>query len=180
MTTSRNDDFQATRKPVFYLLGFAAIIKISVLLISGPSFHLDSNGYNAYANAILDHGRAFAPVVWGAEASPLFIFRFPGYPLVLAGAKLVSAEHYAFVTVILQCILTGVAVYLIYRVAERLFLFSIPAVLVAGLYLFSESMLYDNSILSDSIYASLFNIVLFGLASMLLCSTSYCSDWWAT
>ena len=45
---------------------------------------------------------------------------------------------------------------------------SIPALLVAGLYLFSESMLYDNSILSDSIYASLFNIVLFGLVGHLI------------
>ena len=140
MNTSRNGGFQATRKPVFSLLGFAAIIKISVLLISGPSFHLDSNSYNAYANAILDHGRAFAPVVWGAEASPLFIFRFPGYPLVLAGAKLVSAEHYAFLS-LLFCS------YFIYRVVERLLLSSIAGLLVAGFYLFSESMLYDNSIL---------------------------------
>jgi Gpi18-like mannosyltransferase len=50
--------------------------------------------------------------------------------------------------------ISGVAVYLIYRVVERLFLSSIAALLVAGFYLFSESMLYDNSILSDSIYAS--------------------------
>ena len=160
--------FQPARKPLFYLLGLSAIVKISVLLLSGPSFHPDSDGYNAYADAILDRGRAFAPIVWGAEAIPLFIFRFPGYPLVLAGAKLVSGGHYAFVTVILQCIFTGVAVYLIYRVVERLFLSSRAALLVVAFYIFSESMLYDNSILSDSIYASLFNIVLFGLVGHLI------------
>ena len=132
MKSLRDDCFQAAQRPVFYLLGFAAIIKISVLLISGPSFDPDSNGYNAYADAILDHGRAFAPLVWGAEAIPLFIFRFPGYPLVLAGAKLASTEHYPFITVILQCMLSGVAVYLIYRVVERLFLSSIAALVVAG------------------------------------------------
>jgi hypothetical protein len=96
MKSLRDDCFQAAQRPVFYLLGFAAIIKISVLLISGPSFDPDSNGDNAYADAILDHGRAFAPLVWGAEAIPLFIFRFPGYPLVLAGARLASTEHYAY------------------------------------------------------------------------------------
>src|SRR5262249_716581 len=127
MNSSNFVCFQPTRKPVFYLLGLAAIIKITVLLISGPSLHPDSNGYNAYADAILDHGRAFAPLAWGAEAIPLFIFRFPGYPLVLAGAKLASTEHYAFITVILQCMVSGVAVYLIYRVVERLFLSSIAA-----------------------------------------------------
>src|SRR6516162_8135438 len=168
MNSSNYVCFQPALKPVFYLLGLAAIVKISVLLISGPSFHPDSHGYNAYADAILDRGRAFVPVVWGAEAIPLFIFRFPGYPVVLAGAKLVSGGHYAFVTVILQCIFTGVAVYLIYRVVERLFLSSRAALLVVAFYIFSESMLYDNSILSDSIYASLFNIVLFGLVGHLI------------
>jgi hypothetical protein len=44
MKSLRDDCFQAAQRPVFYLLGFAAIIKISVLLISGPSFDPDSNG----------------------------------------------------------------------------------------------------------------------------------------
>ena len=39
---------------------------------------------------------------------------------------------------------------------------------MAVLYIFSESMLWDNSILPDSIYGSLFNIVLFGLLGHLL------------
>jgi hypothetical protein len=153
---------------VFYLLLGAAIVKISVLLINGPSIHGDSGIYVAYADAILDHGRAFAPVVWGAEAIPAFIFRFPGYPLILAGAKLVAPTHYAFVTVIFQCFLNGAATYLIFRVTERLLQSSGAALLVTVLYIFSASMLWDNSILSDSIYGSLFNIVIFGLLGHLI------------
>lgn len=168
MNSSVDACFQPARKPVFYLLAVAAIFKISVLLISGPSLHPDLNGYIAYADAILNHGRAFAPVVWGAEAAPLFIFRPPGYPLVLAGTKLVSPTHYALVAVVFQCVLNGAAVYLIYRVTERLFLSSAAALLVAVFYIFSELMLYDNSILSDSVYASLFNIVVFGLLGHLI------------
>src|SRR5262249_14142605 len=88
--------FRPVSRSAFYLLLGAAIIKLSVLLVSGPSFFPDSPKYIAYADAILDHGRAFAPVVWGAEAIPPYIFRFPGYPLFLAGAKLISPVHYAF------------------------------------------------------------------------------------
>jgi len=80
----------------------------------------------------------------------------------------ISPAHYAFVAVIFQCVLNGAALYLIYRVTERLFLSSVAALLVAVLYVFSESMLYDNSILSDSVYASLFNIVVFGLLGHLI------------
>jgi hypothetical protein len=160
--------FQPAREPVFYLLLGATIVKISVLLINGPSIAKDSGDYVAYADAILDHGRAFAPVVWGAEAVPPFIFRLPGYPLILAGAKLVSPEHYTFVAVIFQCLLNGAATYLIFRVTERLLQSSGAALLVTVLYIFSGSMLWDNSILSDSIYGSLFNIVVFGLLGHLI------------
>jgi hypothetical protein len=160
--------FRGASRSVLYLLSGAAIIKLSALLVSGPSIFPDSRKYIAYADAILDHGRAFAPLVWGAEAIPSFIFRFPGYPFILAGAKLVSPAHYAFVVVIFQFVLNGAATYLIFRVAERLLQSRGAALLVAVLYIFSESMLWDNSILPDSIYGSLFNIVVFGLLGHLL------------
>jgi hypothetical protein len=153
---------------VFYLLVGAAFIKISILLINGPSIFPDSGIYVAYADAILDHGRAFAPLAWGAKAVPPFVFRLPGYPLILTGAKLVSPIHYAFVAVIFQCVLNLAATYIIFRVTERLLQSSGAALLVAGLYIFSESILWDNSILSDSTYGSLFNIVVFGLLGHLI------------
>jgi hypothetical protein len=160
--------FRGASRSVLYLLLGAAIVKLSVLLVSGPSIFPDSRKYIAYADAILDHGRAFAPLVWGAEAIPSFIFRFPGYPFILAGAKLVSPAHYAFVVVIFQSVLNGAAIYLIFRVTERLLQSRGAALLVAVLYILSESMLWDNSILPDSIYGSLFNIVVFGLLGHLL------------
>ena len=88
--------FESAPRSLLYLLLSAAIIKMSVLLINGPSFDHDSATYIAYADAILDHGRAFGPLVWGATPVPPFIFRFPGHPLILAGAKLMSPAHYAF------------------------------------------------------------------------------------
>jgi hypothetical protein len=155
--------FEPAARSLIYLLVGAAIIKMSVLLINGPSFDHDSADYIAYADAILNHGKAFAPVAWGAEAHPPFIFRFPGYPLILAGAKLVSPVHYTFVVVSFQSVLTGAAIFLIFKVTERLLQSRSAALLVVVLYIFSESMVWDNSIMSDSVYASLFNIVVFGL-----------------
>jgi hypothetical protein len=96
------------------------------------------------------------------------VFRLPGYPLILTGAKLVSPTHYAFVAVIFQCVLNLAATYLIFRVTERLLQSRGAALLVAALYIFSGSMLWDNSILSDSTYGSLFNIVVFGLLGHLI------------
>jgi hypothetical protein len=157
----------APRSMLYLLLG-AAILKISLLLINGPSIDPDSHKYIAYADAILDRGRAFAPLVWGTEAVPPFVFRLPGYPLILAGAKLISPTHYAFIVVIFQCVLNLAATYLIFSVSERLLQSSRAALLVAILYIFSESMLWDNSIMPDSIYASLFNIVIFGLIGHLI------------
>jgi hypothetical protein len=159
---------QPPPRSVFYLLMGAAIIKISVLLINGPSLFPDSGIYVAYADAIFDHGRAFAPLAWGAKAVPPFVFRLPGYPLILTGAKLVSPIHYAFVAVIFQCLLNLAATYLIFRVTEQLLQSRGAALLVAGIYIFSGSMLWDNSILSDSTYGSLFNIVVFGLLGHLI------------
>lgn len=155
-------------RSILYLLLGAAISKFSLLLINGPSIDNDSHQYIAYADAILDQGRAFAPLVWGSEAVPSFVFRLPGYPLILAGAKLVSPTHYAFLAVIFQCVLNLAATYLVFRVSERLFQSSRAALLVALLYIFSESLLWDSSIMPDSIYASLFNIVIFGLIGHLI------------
>jgi hypothetical protein len=158
----------AASSSILWLLLAAAIVKLSVLLLSGPSMFPDSRKYVVYADAILDHGRAFAPVMWGAEAIPIFIVRLPGYPLILAGAKLVSPTYYAFLVVVFQSVLNGTATYLIFRVAECLLQSRRAALLVAVLYIFSMSILWDNSILPDSIYSSLFNIVVFGLLGHLI------------
>jgi hypothetical protein len=156
------------RWPELYLLLGAGIVKLGILLINGASFFPDSTKYILYADAILDSGRAFSQIAWGTEAIPPLIFRFPGYPLVIAGAKLVYPPDFAFVIVIFQCVLNGMATYLVFRVAERLLQSQGAALLVAVFYIFSESILWDNSILPDSIYGSLFNIVIFALVGHLI------------
>ncbi|HVH78375.1 MAG TPA: hypothetical protein VM782_03210 [Stellaceae bacterium] len=152
---------------LFLLIAFG-LAKGALLLVNRPSFLWDSGDYVKYADAILDHGRAFAPVNWGAEAMPKLIFRPPGYPLFLAAAKLISPSGFATVAVIGQTLLNGIAVALIFVVAARLLGSSIAALAATTLYAASGSLLWDNAILSDSLFASLWNIVVFTLLGQLL------------
>jgi hypothetical protein len=147
-----------------YFLAAVIPAKLAVLYLVGPSIWPDTGGYTAFAEAILDQGRAFRPIDWiGGPAAPPFVFRLAGYPLVLAGAELLSAENYASITVVFQIFLNVISVVLIFKVTAHLG-FSVGQIIaVLALYVFSDSLLLDNSILSDSIYSSLFNIVVFSL-----------------
>jgi hypothetical protein len=77
-----NSCYQA--RPFLWLLAILGVAKAGILLVNGPTLLPDSGGYISYADAILDHARAFAPVMWGADAAPPFVFRPPGYPIVSA------------------------------------------------------------------------------------------------
>jgi hypothetical protein len=158
----------ATRDMLVYLLLGIALFKCGILVLVGPSSWPDTGIYVAFADAILDHGMAFAPVAWGAEAVPPFIFRLAGYPLILAAAKLLSPVHWESLVVGFQGVLNGVAIWLMFKVAERVFRSAAAALAVTILYAFSGSILWDNSLLADSIYASLFNIVVFALLGQLV------------
>jgi hypothetical protein len=146
----------------------AAAVKLLILALNGPSGSADSFGYIDFADAILDHGRAFAPVVWGAEAMPPFIFRPPGYPLLLAAAKLISPDDYASVIVAVQIAVNLATTYLMFRVAARLLRSAGAALAAVVLYVGSTSLLWDNSVLSDSLFASFWNVVVVALLGHLV------------
>lgn len=150
------------RRTLAIILVVAAIAKLALLAIVGPSFQLDSPGYVSYANEILA-GTAFRPFDLGAAALPDLAFRMPGYPLVIAGAKLLSVQHWPEIVVMLQGLATLATSALIFTVLRRVFVPLWMSCFVIILYLCSESLLWDNAIMSDSLYASLFGIVVFAL-----------------
>jgi hypothetical protein len=142
-------------------------VKLAVLFGVGPTVWPDTGGYLAFADAI-QHGQALRPLdLTHGPAAPDLVFRLAGYPLVLAITKLISPAHYREVTVIVQIALNILAVTLIITVLEKLNFKTAQILLALGLYLFSDSLLLDNSLLSDSVYASLFNIVVFSLLGCL-------------
>lgn len=144
------------------ILCVAAGVKLALLDLIGPSFQPDSPGYIAFAQAMLT-GRAFRPFDFGAAALPGLAFRMAGYPSVIAAAMLLSARHWADLVVLLQGTATLFTTGIIFTVLRRLFAVRWVPGLVAILYLGSGSLLWDNSIMSDSLYASLFNLVVFAL-----------------
>jgi hypothetical protein len=99
----------------------------------------------------------------GGPAAPILVFRLAGYPLVLAVAKLTSPLYYGHIAVICQISLNVIAILLMIRLLACLSFTTGEVLFAIGLYLFSDSLLFDDSILCDSIYASLFNIVIFSL-----------------
>src|SRR6202048_3604217 len=143
-------------------VGIVIAAKLAALHFVGPSIWPDTAGYTAFAEAILDQGKAFRRIDWiGGPATPPFVCRLAGYPLVLAGAELLSAENYASIAVIFQIFLNVISVVLVFNVIAHLG-FSVGQIIaILTLYVFSDSLLLDDSILSDSIYSSLFNIVVF-------------------
>jgi hypothetical protein len=158
----------SVRNVSVYLLLAAGLFKAGLLAFIGPSPWPDTGLYVEFADAILDHGRAFAPIAWGVEAVPPFIFRLAGYPLILAAAKLLTPGYWQFLVVAVQGALNGVVIWLFLKVSAQLLRSGGAALVAAILYTFSGSMLWDNSLLSDSIYASLFNIVVLTLLGQVI------------
>jgi hypothetical protein len=157
----------AIDEPLTWLLAGIALAKLTLLAVVGPSFAPDTGVYVAFADGILN-GAALAPLPWGADATPPLVFRTAGYPLILAAAKWAAPTFWASLTVMVQDALAIAAMALLFRVAERLFASPGWAALATLLYAGSQSLLWDNSLLSDSLYGSLFNIVVFALLGDLL------------
>jgi len=152
---------------LFWLLAVVAAAKLAILAIAGPSIAPDTVGYVFFADAILD-GSAFGPVAWLPGSISRLVFRTAGYPLILAAAKLVAPGFWMPLVVILQGALDIAAMVLIFRVAARLCGAAGWAIAATLLYACSRSLLWDNSLMSDSVYASLFDIVIFALLGELL------------
>ena len=110
----------------------------------------------------------------GGPAAPILVFRLAGYPLVLAAAKLISPQYYGQITALFQILLNILAMVIMVRVLAGLSFTTPPIVSAIGLYAFSDSLLFDNSLLSDSIYSSFFNIVVFALLGVIWSRAAAC------
>ena len=150
-------------------LGVVIAAKLAVLFLIGPVFWPDTGAYVSFADSILSQGQALHGIDFAASsAAPGFAFRLAGYPLVLAAAKLISPPYYGQIAVFFQISLNILEMLLMIRVLAHLSLGISQILCAVGLYAFSDSLLFDNSILSDSIYSSIFNIVIFVLLGHLV------------
>src|ERR1700722_6917677 len=81
-------------------LAFLVAVKIGMLLAFGPTMQADSSDYIAYADAILDG--SFRHVDLAGTAQPITLTRIIGFPAVIAAAKVVTGEYWAWAVILLQ------------------------------------------------------------------------------
>lgn len=142
------------------VVGSIAIVYVPLFILIGPLFHPDSGGYVGYADAILKDSGWLHDARVGEAAIPLLIFRTAGYPLVIAAAKLLAGQEWARALVAFQLIASLPALIAVYDLAERVLApwrsFATAVTVLFGLTIAS---LYHLSILTDSLYASVFVLV---------------------
>ena len=145
------------RTVVVSVLAAIVVIKASVLVLMGPMFQIDSTGYVEFADVInrgFDWMRASDPHQTGVAS-----FRMIGYPAILAGAKVIFGDYFAWAVVAFQTALSVFATALFFRAATAVTGSVRVAALLVIAYLLSPAFQYDLFILTDSIYGSLFTIL---------------------
>jgi len=149
-----------TYRPEIVALAALAILKLALLAVFGPTWEPDWDSYSRFADVILGGGAWLRDAGLATEATPLTLFRSIGYPLVVALFRglLGNGPVHLYAIVLLQIAVSLAATVLVWRLALALMGCRRAALLAAGGHAFALTMLYDQSLLSDSLYASLFVI----------------------
>src|SRR5208282_1260814 len=156
------------RSAVLPLLGAAILLglKIGTLLLFGPTMTPDSEGYIAYADAILTG--SFLHVDLAGQAIPIVLVRPIGYPAVIAAAKIIARGDWAWAVVLLQFAMSIWATVLVYRLA-RMFRLGLWASLgVAAAQATAMQFVVDQAILSDSLCGSAMTVAACILSGIVL------------
>lgn len=139
------------------LVGLIAV-KIGLLTCFGPTWEPDWSSYNAFAEVILAGDNWLRDAGLDSGAVPLTIFRSIGYPLVVALFRklLGTGELHLYAIVLVQIGFSVVATVAAWRLAMALLRCRAAAFLAAAGHASALTLLYDQSLLSDSLYNSLF------------------------
>lgn len=155
-----------------------AAVKLAAILLIGPIRFPDSGEYIDFARLILASTDWLHDAAFDRSPLPPTVFRSAGYPLMVAAATALAGPAGApLLIVAVQSALSLVALWCALRVAVLLFG---PAswwpATIAVAWTGSVAFLFDLSILTDSLYASLFIIVVFVALAAALRGESL--HWW--
>ncbi len=134
-------------RPLLALLGVVLLSRVAVLAVFGVQDMPDSSGYWEYADYIL------ATPDWSSRAG--YLFRMVGFPLLIAGLKSVSADHWRLLLGAVQTLMTLGALVALYHAARSLGLSRRRAVAIGAGYGFSVVFFLDTVVLTDSLHAGL-------------------------
>lgn len=143
------------------------MVKIALLLALGPAIFPDSGLYLFLGQDILDNSSWWRDGGWGTGFAPAALLRPYGYPLLVAAAKLLAGPWFALLLGILQATVSVGVLGLFLWVAGGLLKDRRLLAGVTLLYALSGFVLFDVALLTDSLYASLFLIVLLVLGAQI-------------
>jgi hypothetical protein len=149
------------------ILAVFLVIKLFLLTMYGPLMQPDTAGYLYIADRAQDGTPVFSEVPdWKTSSVPALAFRTYGYPLVVLLARWVGGGFYTHLLVLIQVALTLYVGKLLFGVSCRITSSLKISSTALAFFLIGQTMLWDQCILSDSLYISLFNIVVLTLATM--------------
>lgn len=135
------------------LAGFLLAVKLALLAAMGPATLPDTGGYVAFADMILSG--AVQDETLASSSIPGTIFRVAGYPLAIAGAKIVGGAAWPWLLMLVQIAVSIGATLLVHATARRLGLGRWASLGAALAQATSLALVLDQSILTDSLYGAL-------------------------
>jgi hypothetical protein len=140
----------------------AALPSLIVLSVFGPIETPDSSVYIRFADQILA-GLPTGTELLTEEATPVSLFRTPGYPALIAAFQYLFGNGWKVALVLLQISVSSLLAIAAYRTAALLGLPRALALLVSLFPSASIGLVMQVSIMTDAIYS-----VLFGCAALFL------------
>ena len=93
-------------------------------------------------------------------ATPLSLFRIPGYPLLIMIARFASPDHWVVVIVLAQTAVAVIASYVVFRTTAKVSNLRVFGMFAAIVFMVSDRAEFDRWIITDSFYTSLLTIVI--------------------
>jgi hypothetical protein len=144
--------------PAAIVLTIFTILKLLILARYGALQANDTMGYQWVADGIAHDPRFWTSIPdWTTSALPIYAFRPIGYPLLL-----VLTRTWPVVILVQIAMSVGVA-WLLARLVREATSSAPLAAFAALFFLGGETLLWDASVLSDTFYAALFNLVILTL-----------------
>lgn len=146
----------ATGRRVLILALVVRALVASVALVRGTAVAVDTRSYLVPAQSLISSGH------FDGDSAPELI-RTPGYPLLLAVGE--RFGQVALITLVIQVLLSTMAVWLVIRLAQAVGAPPRVSVLAGGLYAVEPlSVMYSTKLLSESLFLTLFTGMLLYLA----------------
>jgi len=140
--------------PIFSTLLLILFFKLLLLFVYGPIVMPDTGDYLAYAKTILDSTDWLHKADISSSPLPL-AYRMIGFPAVLAASLTIGGPTWQYVVIALQFALSLCAGWMVYRLALELGLPWKAAIAAVIAFATSIQLTLDQTLLTDSIHASL-------------------------